>query len=241
MARAVETSPQTYARVGGVLYLYIIIAGILAESFRDSLVVSGDPAATAQHVAASESLWRVSVAGELLWLVCSVVVALILYVLLAPVHQHLVLLATFFNLVSIAVLAVTTVSLVAVVFLSGGASYLKAFEPHQLEALGYLSLKLSDYGYAVCLVFFGCCLFLYGYLIFRSSFFPKFLGVFLIIGSICYLINSFAYILAPAFARIIFPIILIPAGLSELALCLWLIVVGVNVPKWNEAASSSRS
>jgi hypothetical protein len=165
----VETSPQIYARIGGWLYLIIIVAGIFAELFvRDRLIVSGDATATANNIMASGSLFRVSVAVEQIWLVCAVAVALILYVLLRPVSKNLALLAAFFNLVSIAVEAVATVTLFAALLFYGGSSYLRAFEPNQLHALAHLSLKLYDYGFAISLVFFGCCLSLYGYLIFRS-------------------------------------------------------------------------
>lgn len=233
----VETSPQIYARIGGWLYLYIIVAGIFAEIFvRDKLTVSGDPAATADHIMASESLWRISVAVELTWLVCAVAVALILYALLGPVSKNLALLASFFNLVSIAIEGISTLSLLAVLLLLGGADYLKAFESNQLHTLAYLSLKLYDYGFGISLVFFGCCLFLYGYLVFRSGYFPKTIGILLIIASVSYLVNSFVLFLAPTFANKIFPILIL-AFIGEASLCLWLIVMGVNVPKWQEKAT----
>src|SRR5207244_6318786 len=90
--RAVETSPQVYARIGGVLYLIIIVIGFCSEFFvRDKLVVSGDVTATANNIAASESLWRISIAGELILLVCAVALTMILYVLLSPVNKNLAL------------------------------------------------------------------------------------------------------------------------------------------------------
>jgi len=97
---------------------------------------------------ASGLLFPVSVAVEQIWLVCAVAVALILYVLLRPVSKTLALLAAFFNLVSIAVEGVATVTLFAALFFYGGSGYLKAFEPNQVHALAYLSLKLYDYGFA---------------------------------------------------------------------------------------------
>ena len=235
--RTVEGSPQVYARIGGVLYLIIIVLGIFAELFvKDKLIVSGDATATANNIIASELLFRTSVAVELIWLACAVALTLILYVLLRPVSRNLALLSAFFNLVSIAVEAVSTVSLLAVFFPLGSAAYLKAFTPDQLHALAYLSLKLYDYGFAVCLVFFGCCLFLNGYLVFRSGYFPKTLGVLLMIASLSYLTNSFALFLAPTFASTIFPILVL-AFIGEASFCLWLIVKGVNVPKWEAQAS----
>ena len=95
---------------------------------------------------------------------------------------------------------------------------------------------MYDYGFAISLVFFGCCLSLYGYLIFRSGYFPKTLGVLLIVASLSYLANSFVLFLAPTYAAMIFPILVL-AFIGETSLCLWLIVKGVNVPKWQHQAS----
>lgn len=222
-------SPQTYAKIGGVLYLIIIVSGIFSEIFvRDKLIVSGDPTTTANNIMANELLFRSSVALEQIWLACAVAVALILYVLLRPVSKNLALLAALFNVVSIAVEAVATVSLFVVLFFLGGSDYLKAFEPSQLRTLAYLCLRTYDYGFATSLVFFGCCLFFYGYLVVRSGYFPKTLGVLLIIASLSYLINSFTLFLAPTYAATIF-VILVLAFIGETSFSLWLIVKGVNV------------
>src|SRR5713226_6757470 len=102
MTDTVETSPQLYARIGGVLYLIIIVIGFCSEFFvRDKLVVSGDVTATANNIMASESLWRITIAGELILLVCAIALTLILYVLLRPVNKTLALLAVFLNLVEL--------------------------------------------------------------------------------------------------------------------------------------------
>jgi hypothetical protein len=232
-SRVVETSPQTYARVAGWLYLYVIVAGTYAEIFvRDKLVVSGDPAATAHNIMAAELPFRVSIAIEQSYLACAVAITVILYLLLRPVSKSLSLLAAFFNLVSIGIEAVSGVSLFAVTFFYGSASYLKAFEPNQLYALAYLCLKSYDYGFGISLVFFGCCLFFYGYLIFNSGYLPKMIGVLLIVASLSYLINSTVVFIVPAFAGAIFPILVL-AFVGELSLCLWLIAKGVDVQKWD--------
>lgn len=234
--RTVETSPQVYARVGGWLYLFIIVAGIFSELFvRDKLVVSGDPASTAANIAASALPFRISVALEQLWLADAVALTLILYVLLKPVNKNLALLATFFNLVSIAVEALASMSLLTAMFPLGDAAYLKAFDLNQLHTLAYLSLRVYDYGFGSSLVFFGCCLFFYGYLIFNSGFLPKTIGVLLIIASFSYLINSFTLFVAPTLANAIFPVLVL-AFIGELSLCLWLIVKGVDVGKWHARA-----
>lgn len=235
--RVIELSPQIYARIGGVLYLIIIVAGIFAEILGiDPLIVSGDVTATAANIMSHESLVRIAAAVHQMWLVCAVALTLILYLLLRPVSKSLALLATFFNLVSISIEAVSTVSLFVALFFLGGADYLKAFKPDQLHALAYLADKLYNYGFGTSLVFFGCCLFVYGYLIYRSGYFPKTLGVLLIIASLSYLTNSFVLELAPAFANRIFPILVL-GFIGETSFCLWLIVKGVNVQKWEEKAN----
>lgn len=237
-SHTVETSPQVYARIGGVLYLIIIVAGLFGEAFvRDKLIVSGDATATANNIMASQLLWRIGVAGELIMLVCAVALALIFYVLLKPVSRNLALLAAFFNLVSIALEGANKLNLFAALFLLGRADYLKAFEPHQLHALAYLSLKSYGYGFGISLVFFGCVCLVLGYLIFRSGYLPKILGVLMQIAGLSYLTNSFTLFLAPTYAAMMFPGILVPAFIAETSLCLWLIVKGVNVPKWKKQVS----
>ena len=236
-----QTSPQVYARIGGVLYLIIIAIGFCSGLFvRDKLVVSGDVTATARNIMASESLWRITIAGELILLVCSIALTLILYVLLRPVNKTLALLAVFFNIVEFPIEAGSKLFLFAALFLSGNADYLKAFEPHQLHALVQISLKLHDYGFGIDLVFFGFACLVYGYLLFRSGYFPRTLGVLMAIAGLSYLTNSFTLILAPAYSGTISPILVL-AFIGELSLCLWLMVKGVDEQRWKEQASAHRS
>ena len=234
-----QTSPQVYARIGGVLYLIIIIIGFCSGFFvRDKLAVSGDVTATANNIMASESLWRITIAGELILLVCSIALTMILYVLLRPVNKTLALLAVFFNIVEFPIEAASKLSLLAALFLSGNADYLKAFEPHQLHALVQISLKLHDYGFGIDLVFFGFACLVYGYLLFRSGYFPKTLGVLMAVAGLSYLTNSFTLILAPTYAGTI-SVILVLALIGELSLCLWLMLKGVEEQRWKERASAS--
>ena len=235
--RTVETSPQRYARIGGVLYLVIIAVGLFGEAFvRDRLIVPGDARATAVNIRAMESLWRFHIAAELFLLVCAVALLLVLFVLLRPVSRELALLAVFFNLVSIGLEAAITMRLVETLFPLGNAAYLKAFEPEQLYVMASLSLKSHSYGFGVSLIFFGCFCLIVGYLIFKSGYLPKTIGVLMQIAGVCYLTNSFALVLAPAVANRLFPTILVPAFIGEASLCIWLLVKGVNVEKWGRKA-----
>ena len=235
----VQASPRVLSRIGGVLYLIVIIIGIFGEAFvRGRIIVPGDATATAANLRSLESLWRFGIAAEFFLLICAVGLALILYVLLSPVSRELALLAIFFNLVSLAIEASAALNLVAALFPVGNAEYLRAFEPEDLYAMASLSVESHSYGFGAALIFFGCQCLILGYLIFRSGYLPKALGVLMQIAGLSYLTNSFALLLAPNFADRIFPAILVPAFVGEASLCLWLLVKGVNVEKWRPRASA---
>jgi len=236
--RALETSPQTYARTGGILYLFIIVAALFGEAFvRGRLIVPGDAAATANNILGSETLFRVGLVGEMLTCVCDVALAMILYVLLRPVNRNLALLAALLRLTFVAFYGVTKLFEIAALVVLSGADYLKAFEPGQLHALAYVLLRVHSYGYGVSLLFFGFCCVLFGYLMHRSGYLPRIIGVLLVVGGFGYIAFSLMQMLAPAFAaRLLFPWIMLPAFFAELGLALWLVVKGVNLPKWEERA-----
>jgi Domain of unknown function (DUF4386) len=231
-----EASPQVYARIGGILYLLIIVAGALGEIFiRGTVIVSGDAVSTASNIMASQSLWRIGITGDLLMHVFDVPLMLVFYVLLKPVNKNLALLAVLFNLIQTAVLVANKLNLLMPLFLLGNADYLKAFEPNQIYALTYVFVRAHDYGFGIGLIFFGFACLIYGYLLFKSGYFPRTLGVLMVIVGLSYLTNSFTLILAPAYAGTIFPVLVL-ALIGELSLCLWLLVKGVNVQRWKEQA-----
>ena len=232
---------KTFARIGGGLYLIIIALGLSGETFiRDKLIVSGDAAATAANIASMEPLWRFGIGAELFLLLCAVTLTWIFYILLRPVSGDLALLAVFFNLVSMALEAVIQLSFVAAMFPLGKAAYLKAFTPEQLSVMAQLPARLYSYGFGFSLIFFaGYCLVM-GYLIFRSGYLPRTLGILLQVAGLCYLTNSFALVLAPDFQNRIFPAILAPAFIGELSLALWLSLKGVDVGKWLDRGSALR-
>ena len=239
--QSVENFPQRYARWGGVLYLAIIVLGAFAEGFvANKLVVSGDAAATAHNILASPGLWRFSVAGDLLVVLFAVPLLWIEYLLLRPVGKQLVLLAVLFNLVSLAVEATSKLFLLVVVPTLGTADYLRAFGPQQLEVLANLALRSHDIAFNIALIFFGFTCIVNGYLIFKSGYLPKFVGVLMQIAGLSYLTACFAALLAPAFADLITPAILLPPLVGESSFCLWLLVKGVNIVKWQERVAAAQ-
>jgi Domain of unknown function (DUF4386) len=230
----IPASPQVWCRFGGALYLTIILAGIYGELVaRGHLIVTGDSAATARNIVNAPLLYRSSIAVDLLMHLCDIPLIVIFYRLLRPVSKSLSLLAAFFNLVQTAILGINKISLLAALAFLGNGSYLKSFNSQQLQALSYFSLELHDYGFSIGLIFFGFRCLVVGYLIFKSEYFPKSLGVLQIVAGLCYLINSFSVILSPALAHLLFPSILLPSFIGELSMCLWLLFRGVDINIWN--------
>ena len=227
---------RTYARTAGVLFLLTIVAGGFGELYVPSkLIVSADATATANNIHAFDSLFRLGFAVYLVEAVCDIALALIFYVLLRPVHKYLALLAAFFGLVSTALFGVAELFYFAASLILGGAAYLKTFSPDQLNSLALLSLKLYGRAGGIFMVFYGIASLLRGYLIFRSGYLPKFLGVLLALAGLGFVTNNFALVLAPAYAS---SILLLPMFLAAVSLTVWFLVKGVDVPKWEEKASA---
>ena len=149
------------------------------------------------------------------------------------------MLATFFSLIAIAVETAYSLQLVEALYPLGNAAYLQAFTPEQLYAMSSLSIKAHGDGFGIALLLFGCFFPIAGYLIFKSGYFPKAIGILYMIPGLSYLISSFALILAPAFASRFYFVIAGPALIGELSLCLWLIVKGVDLAKWEKRALES--
>ncbi len=235
---AVENSPRRYARTGGALYLAIIVLGAFAAGFvANKLLVPGDAAATAHNILASPGLWRLSVAGDLMVVLCAVPLLWIEYLLLRPVSKQLVLLAVLFNLVSLAVEAISKVFLLAVMPTLANADFLTAFQPRQLQILANLALRSHDIAFNIALIFFGFTCWVNGYLIFKSGYFPKLIGILMQIAGLSYLTACFAALFSPAFSDLITPAIPLPPLIGEASFCLWLLVKGVNIAKWKERTS----
>jgi hypothetical protein len=236
--RAVATSPRFQARMAGLIALITSSAGF-AAIVRGNLVVYDDAAATARNILAHEPLFRLAVAGDAI-AALYIVFTLLLFNLLRPVNRSLALLGALFSLVGIAVgMLIPLFELAALVVLKDAQS-LRGFNPEQVQAIALLLLKLGAQSDALSLVLFGTFDVLTGYLILRSTFLPRILGVLLAIAGIGYLINTFANVLAPGFAAHLSPWILIPGG-ADLLLPAWLLVVGVNARRWEEQAHAARA
>jgi uncharacterized protein DUF4386 len=238
--RIAEASPPRHARIAGGLWLIVIVAGASDFFIRSSLIVRGNPAATANNILAAEPMFRLAFAADLIAGAFYTGVTVLLYDLLKPVSRSLSLLAAAFGVAGVTAGAATSLNHLAPLALLGGAQYLTAFTTDQLQAQAYVSLRMYLQGFNISMVFFGFQCLLIGSLIVRSTFLPRILGVLLAIGGSSYVISSFASFLSPAFAAHLSPYILPAAVAGEGSLCLWLIVKGVNAASWQEQAKAAR-
>ncbi|MDQ3886768.1 MAG: DUF4386 domain-containing protein [Actinomycetota bacterium] len=220
--------PLGYARIGGALYLVIIIAGIVGPLLTTGqLIVAGDADTTAQNISASPELWRLGIAANVLMQLCDVPVMLILFLLLSPVNWNVALLALLFNIVQTATLVANQLTLVA-------AQLLSVEQP----ALTDVAIQAYSYGEALGLVFFGFTLLGVGYLIRHSGYLPWLIGLLVQIAGVSYVVNSFLLLVVPDLANIA---LLVPAFVAELSLALWLLVKGVDAPTWELLARGTEA
>jgi hypothetical protein len=231
-----KSSPALKARITGAFYLICGWAYSFADgSVRGKLVVPGDAALTAHNILAHEQLYRLGFAADLISAVCYITVTILLYDLFRPVNRSISLLAAVFSLAGCIIQALSSLLHLAPLVVLGGASYLSVFNVEQLQALSLLSLKLRTETISIYMVFFGCYCLLLGYLIFRSAFMPRVIGVFMAIAGLGYLV-----FLSPPLATNLFPHVLMPAGaLGEGSLILWLLIFGVNSQRWKQQAGAT--
>ncbi len=221
------------ARIAGFLYLIYIIISIFADVLgRSNLIVLGDAATTAGNIMASAWQFRVGIVSDLVAAVFFVLTAWALFVLLKPVNKDIALLFLLLNLTGVAVWCGSDLFLIASQLLLSGADYLKVFQVNQQQALAMLSLYIYKYGFlGIAQIFFGAWLFPLGYLVFKSGFIPKILGVILMVHCVVWLTSTLQFFLFPAFIAETFvgiTYISYPLGfISEFALTLWLLIRGV--------------
>lgn len=228
---------QRYARAAGILLLLSIVFGAWGEGYVPSkLIVTGDAAATAQRILASPFMFRTGFAAYLVEAACDVTLALVFYVLLRPVDRDLALLSAFLGIVATVTYAFAECFYFAPSLLLSGANYLKTFTPEQLNSLALLSMKFFERIAGIFLGFYGLATMLRGYLIYRSRYLPRTLGVLLGIGGAAFVVQNLAIVLAPAYASGLLLVLMVPAGI---AMMVWLLVRGLNTEKWQVAAARS--
>jgi hypothetical protein len=234
VARRMEPPPLGVARLGGAMYLIIIVLGIFGEVFvRQRLIVAGDAMATAANLRAHELLWRVGVGAELISLICVTVLMLTWLAVLRPVSRDLTLLALFFALTAHAVGATSALDLLGTLFPLGDAPYLRAFTPGQLAALTRIAIHQQGHAYGLGLMLSGCFFLVAGNLIYRSGYLPRLIGILYAIAGAGYIGHTFVLVLAPGFSGQVFNVVAGPILIGEVSLSLYLLAKGVDVAGWS--------
>ena len=221
------------ARIVGLLYLLMFPLGMFPAFFGpDSVIVPGDAAATANNIMATESLFRLSFVCDLISQVIFIFVVLFLYKLLKPVNKNLASLMVIFALVGIPIAMLNLLNELAPLLLLSGVDYLTAFEAGKLHTLVMLFLDLYEIGFYIAMIFWGLWLLPLGYLVFKSGYLPRILGILLIIGGFGYLIDVVIFFLFPNIDASIKAFTFI----GEVLFPLWLLIKGVNVEQWEKRA-----
>lgn len=220
---------QKTARLTGILYLLLVPLGIFGIIYTSTLTVSGDAAATASNIASSKSIYQLSILAALACGVVNTLVVLLLHKLLKPVNSFMASLMKVFLLISVPVGMMNELNRIAVLNLLSNEKYLEVFTSEQLQAHMMFFLKLHEFGIEIGSIYWGLWLFPMGYLVYKSGFLPKFIGLLLIIGCFGYLIDVLIFFFwnnAISLSEFTF--------IGEVILPLWLFFRGVNVEAWQK-------
>lgn len=232
MSKMSQISPCIKARIAGALYLLNILTILSTVFLFRGISVAGDPAATATNVLAHEAGFRLAFASELVSTACSVAVAALFYELFKPVNSSISLTASLFRIVACAIAAVGYLFQLAPFQVMSGASYLSAIKPEELSAFAGVFYTFSAQASHISIVFFGFHFVLLGYLILRSAFLPRILGVFVALAGL----GGLTYLVPPLAAHL-FPFFVAAGLLGEVSLSLWLLIKGVDAQRWGEQAT----
>ena len=218
------------ARTAGFVYFLYFVTHIISDVSRDSLIVLGDAAATANNIMAHEGLFTLTAVGDLLAAALFSLAAWALYVLLKPVNKNVALLFLLLNLAGVAIQCSSDLLLFARQLLLSGAGYLNVFQAAQLQALAMFFLDLREKGFMAAQLFYGAWLFPLGYLVFKSGFLPRILGVVLMVHCVAWLMTFLQSFLFPGFVAITY--VSWPLGfIAEVGLTLWLLIKGAREQK----------
>jgi Domain of unknown function (DUF4386) len=233
MQPVVEGSPRPTARTIAVVYLLYFLTSVFGALLMKGLVVPTDAVATAQNLLAHESLyrsgWEVGLVANALY----IAVTALFYGLLAPVNRSLAMMMAFFSLVGCTVQIFGGLLQLAPLTILGDNQLAGAFTVAQLRTAALLSFKLYPLVFYISLVLFGLFDILLGYLIYKSTFLPRFIGVWFMVGGVVGLM----FLWPPLATELRFVIIPV-GGLAEIVLMLWLLVKGVDVSRWREKAGA---
>ena len=225
-------SPKRTARIAAVLFLFTILTGIFAQFFvSDRLIVWGDAAATATNILGARSLYQWNYTVYMIEMALQVAATALFYTLLKPVNRRTALVALCLGLLGCVIKAMGRLFYLTPLFLLRDAQYLNVFTPDQLRAMALLFLKINDHAAAMALGFFGIDETLRGWLVYRSTFLPRILGVLSLMSGV-----GLMTFLSPTLGYRVFPFVALIGLVGSVAMITWLLVFGVNEQRWKEVA-----
>lgn len=222
---------NTTARFAGLLYLLIAVFGGFAFfAGYESLIVKGDAAVTSNNILDSELMFRVGILGDSFTFLGEIVLTILLYKLFKPVGKTWSQIAAFSRLAMTTMIGMNVLNKLLVLQLLSGADYLTVFQPVQLQALAMLFLNAYGYGSLIWGLFFALHLVIMGYLIIKSGYVPKILGLLFVFASLGYLIDSLGRFLFPEYESI-YQVIVLATIPAELSFAFWLLIKGLKTDK----------
>jgi len=225
------TTPRTLARVAGLLYLVVVVGGVFNDIYvRSRIVRSGDAAATADNIRASAQLYRIGFVGDAVAGACWLLTAMALYLLLRHVNQMVAAAMVTLVAVGAAVGSLNMLNQYTALTVATGEDYTRGLGAAGSDALTQLFVEAHHNGFILNAMFFGLWLAPLGYLVMRSGYVPRVLGVLLIIGCFGYLADFFAFFLAHGLGTRIGPLLAAVGGIPEILFVAWLLVRAVRVP-----------
>jgi hypothetical protein len=223
-----DLSPRKIAKLAGFFYIMYFATAVIADRFGH--FVFADAPGTVNQIIAFESLFRIGLVISLFSCLLLLLAAWALYVLLKPVNKNLALLFLLLNLGGFAIVVLNHLNLFSSLMLLSGADYLKVFQPNQLQAQALLFINLFKNGSTIAQIPYGVWLFPLGYLVFKSRFLPKILGILLIADGFGLLIYVLQRFLLPGYDVISYPFLAV-SFIAEISLSLWLLIKGVKEQK----------
>jgi len=219
---------KTTARFAGLLYLLIAVFGGFAFfAGYEGLIVKGDAVATTNNILDSELMFRVGILGDSFTFLGEIVLTILLYKLFKPVGKTWSQIAAFSRLAMTTMIGMNVLNKLLVLQLLSGADYLSAFQPEQLQALSMLFLSAYGIGSLIWGLFFALHLVIIGYLIIKSGYAPKILGVLFVFASLGYLINSLGLFILPQYEEV-YTIVILATIPAELSFAFWLLIKGLK-------------
>ena len=223
-------SNKNTARIAGLLYLVVVMTGIFNLAYvPGKLIVWEDAATTFNNISSSETLFRLGILSAVICYVFFLFLPLTLYKLLGPVNKNHALAMVILAVVSVPISLVNLLNKYEILNLISKADYLKIFGTEQLQTQVLLHLHAYNNGNQIASIFWGLWLFPFGYLVFKSGFLPKILGIFLMAGCLGYLIKFVGHFLLPGYDQMpISGFVTLPASIGEIGTCLWLLMMGAQ-------------